>query len=63
MSAHALYDRVIRANILGISREAVTNFLRQMYIVKKVITTPYKPVIQSFRPTFPFEYWQMETMT
>ena len=60
MSTHTLYDRVIKANFLGISREAVTNFLKQIYLVKKVITTPYKPIIQSFRPTFPFEYWQMD---
>lgn len=60
ISAHSLYDKVIRANLVGITRDAISKFLRQMYLIKKVITTPYKPVIQSFRPTFPFEYWQMD---
>lgn len=60
ISTHSLYDKVIRANLLGISRDAVSKFLKQMYLIKKVITTPYKPIIQSFRPTFPFEYWQMD---
>lgn len=59
-SAAALYDKVIRSNLLGITRDVVSNFLRSFYLMRRVTRDPYIPVIESFRPTFPFEYWQMD---
>ena len=60
ISAAALYDKVIRFNLLGISRAVVDNFLKGQHLIRKVKKAPYVPIIQSFRPTFPFEYWQMD---
>lgn len=62
ISADSLYDKVIRYNLLGISRNSVDNFLKGQHLIRKVNKAPYVPIIQSFRPTFPFEYWQMDFM-
>ena len=62
ISADSLYDKVIRYHLLGISRNTVDNFLKGQHLIRKVNKAPYVPIIQSFRPTFPFEYWQMYFM-
>ena len=62
ISADSLYDKVIRYHLLGISRNTVDNFLKGQHLIRKVNKAPYVPIIQSFRPTFPFEYWQMDFM-
>lgn len=62
ISADSLYDKVIRYHLLGISRNTVDNFLKGQHLIRKVTKAPYVPIIQSFRPTFPFEYWQMDFM-
>ena len=60
LNPNTLYQRVIEAKLLGINRDTVAKFLKNKYIVRNLSQQPITPVIRSFRPSFPFEYWQMD---
>lgn len=62
-NAHMLVDRLHREGYLGISRRFVHQFLRSdpSTLALRVQTQPnIRTVIKSFRPSYPFEHWQMD---
>lgn len=62
-NAHMLVDRLHREGYLGISRRFVHQFLRSdpSTLALRVQTQPNaRTVIKSFRPSYPFEHWQMD---
>jgi transposase InsO family protein len=64
-NAHMLVDRLHRQGYLGISRRFVHHFLRSdpSTLALRVQTQPNtRTVIKSFRPSYPFEHWQMDLM-
>lgn len=60
LNSKTLYDKILRANLLGISRDFVVEWLKNNNNVKVITNTAQKPVIESFRPNFPFEYMQID---
>lgn len=60
LNSKTIYDKIIRSNILGISRDYINNWIKSANITRKVFNNAEKPIITSFRPNFPFEYWQMD---
>lgn len=59
-NSKSLYDKVIKSNLLGISRDYIEEYLKQNLLLKQRKNKSHKPVVESFRPNFPFEYWQMD---
>ncbi len=56
-----LYHKIINARWLGISRRDVLQFLKEKPLpLQEVRVANDKPFIQSFRPMYPFEYWQID---
>ena len=63
MNYRTLYDKIIRAYYLGISRQDVIDFLKKQPLNLKQINhkNPHE-YIQSYRPMYPFHYWQIDTI-
>lgn len=59
-SRDALYDKVVRDKLVGISKSDIVSFLKQTDIVQKLRHEFKAPVVKSYRPMFPFEHWQMD---
>jgi transposase InsO family protein len=62
-NAHMLVDRLHREGYLGVSRRFIHHFLRSdpSTLALRVQTQPNpRAVIKSFRPSYPFEHWQMD---
>lgn len=63
LSAHMMFDKVIRAYYIGISRRYIHTFLtthpymRDLNIHRAL---PKKTIVKSFRPEYPFQHWQMD---
>ena len=60
MNYRTLYDKVVRAMYLGISRTDVHKYLKNNPVHLRMTDVNPKPYVQSFRPSYPFEYWQMD---
>lgn len=60
LGKHTLFDKVLRKQYLGISRNDVDSFLKTDNALNIHRTLGEKPIIQSFRPRFPMEHWQMD---
>lgn len=64
-NAHMFVDRVHREGFLGISRRFIHAFMQThaATVAKRIVTaTTNKEVIKSFRPEYPFQHWQIDTM-
>jgi transposase InsO family protein len=64
-NAHMLVDRLHREGYLGISRRFLHHFLQTdpSMIALRVQSQPNpQTVVKSFRPSYPFEHWQIDTM-
>ena len=56
-----LYTKIIHAGWLGISRQYVYDYLKKNPLpLQEVRVANQKPYVQSFRPMYPFEYWQID---
>lgn len=60
ISRDGLFDKVLRDRHLGISKEYVTQFLKQQDLAQKILEKFKKPVIKSYRPLYPMQHWQMD---
>lgn len=66
LNPHTLFDTIFRHFWLGISRRYISEFLIQhasMQFFRESKAEGVKPVVKSFRPTKPFEHWQMDFTT
>ena len=63
LNAHTLFDKLLREGYLGITRRYIHTFLTthpsalNVRMHKSSLTTP---IVQSFRPEYPFQHWQMD---
>lgn len=55
-----LHDKIIRDKWLGISRSNVGKILKEHDIRKKSLIKFKKPIIQSYRPLYPLQHWQVD---
>lgn len=56
-----LYDKIIKAQLIGISRDDVYTFLKNKPLHLHELRIPNnKPFVQSYRPMYPFEFWQID---
>ena len=61
MNYKTLYDRIIRDMKLGISRSEVISYLQENpHDLKRIQTRPGPAYIKSYRPLYPFQYWQID---
>ncbi len=64
-NAHMFVDRVHREGYLGVSRRFIHAFLQthSSTVAKRIVSaTTNKEVVKSFRPEYPFQHWQIDTM-
>lgn len=64
-NAHMFVDRVHREGYLGISRRFIHTFLQthSASVSRRIVTAKTnKEVVKSFRPEYPFQHWQIDTM-
>lgn len=59
-SRDALYDKVVRDRLLGISKKDVDAFLKSTDMFTKLRETFRAPVVKSYRPTHPLQHWQID---
>ena len=56
-----LYDKIIRAKYLGISRSDVVEYLKTKPIERhQLIDIKTVKYVKSYRPKYPFHYWQID---
>ena len=60
LNYRTLYDKVLRSGYLAISRSDVQNFLKENPVHLRLMDKNPKPYVQSYRPNYPFEHWQMD---
>lgn len=60
LNSKSLYDKVLRANLLGISRDYIELWIKGNNNINILQNTAKKPIVESFRPNFPYEYMQMD---
>jgi transposase InsO family protein len=60
LSPHALYDKIIRSQYLGVSRSFIREYLKKVTIIKMQNTMARRPIIKSFTPEFPMQIWQID---
>lgn len=64
-NAHMFVDRVHREGYLGVSRRFIHSFLQthSSTVAKRIVTAnTRKETVKSFRPEYPFQHWQIDTM-
>ena len=63
MNYRTLYDKIIRSYYLGISRQNVLDFLKSKPLnLRQIRHKNPNEFIQSYRPMYPFHYWQIDTI-
>ena len=63
MNYRTLYDKIIRSYFLGISRQNVLDFLKSKPLnLRQLRHKNPNEFIQSYRPMYPFHYWQIDTI-
>jgi hypothetical protein len=56
-----IFDKILRSKILGISRSDVTEYLKTNPIQRQQLAnTNSKGYVKSYRPKYPFHYWQID---
>lgn len=60
LNYRTLYDKVLRSGYLAISRSDVQAFLKENPVHLRLMDSNPKPYVQSYRPNYPFEHWQMD---
>ena len=60
LSKRALFDKIIRSFYIGISRRDIDAYLKSRDDVQQHRTVPEVQMVKSFRPLFPFQFWQMD---
>lgn len=66
LNPHTLFDAIFRNMYIGISRRYVAEYLIEnasMHFFRTSKIQGVKPVINSFRPKYPFEHWQIDFTT
>jgi len=63
LNSKTILDALHRKFLLGISREYIQHVLEndvQFDFFRNAKLNPKKPIVKSFRPSHPFEHWQMD---
>jgi len=63
LNSKTILDTLHRKFLLGISREYIQNVLEndvKFDFFRNAKLNPKKPIVKSFRPSHPFEHWQMD---
>ena len=64
MNYKSLYDKIVRAKYVGITRSDVSEYLKATpRFLRQLTETAKRPFVKSYRPRYPFQHWQMDHMS
>jgi hypothetical protein len=60
-NSKTLYDKIIRAKYIGISRNDIADYLKKKPAERsKLVNVGGTAYVKSYRPNYPFQHWQID---